>query len=298
MIAFTILSFIQIAALLYLGIASIRINRMQTLSKNFEWVIQNRTFIEKYHYPILWPLFVSAVVIGGIMIAGLLKQSSDLLLWEKYIGILSAFGITTVLYYIIEKRVSSKIPLRKERSASLVKRTLGYYVHPALVTISKGATLLVIGAEIAMLLFHGISRATLLIDLTNALFAYSMLFGGIYWALIEKIPHGNDISTVTKINVGENYRKFSLNLLSGMIVVVSLLFLFQLVLQWNGFDIAISSLKGPLSIFFGETSQQYKPIFTLFQWDMISSGLSIPLFIYIAHCKPFRDILAIKIQPN
>jgi hypothetical protein len=298
MILFALLSLLQIAAMLYVGIATVRINRMQTLSKNFEWVAQNKPFLEKNHYPVLWPLIACAVAMGGIIIAGLFKESSDLLLWGKYTGILSAVGIISILYFIIEKRLFAKIPLRKERSASLVKRTVGYYVHPTFVTISKGAALLVIAAAVMVFLLQGISPTTFLIDLTNALFTYSLLFGSIFWALKEKIPHENDISMVTTVNVGENYRKFSLNLLTAATVALSLLFLIQLALQWHGYDLSQRPVEGPLSFLYGKNSEQFHPVFTLQQWDMIFSGLSIPLFLFIARCKPFRDILAIKIKPT
>lgn len=69
MIANTIFSCLQIAALLYLGAAAIRINRLQTLAKNLDWVIQNPEFVKNNSEPVYWPLIVIGTVLFGIIIA-------------------------------------------------------------------------------------------------------------------------------------------------------------------------------------------------------------------------------------
>jgi hypothetical protein len=297
MIEITILSCLQIAALLYLAKGSIRINRLQTLAKNLDWVAQNKEFAEKNGEPVYWPLIAIGIALYGIIVASVLMGSMPFLINGKYTGIFGAVAILVGAYYLIDKQLSAKIPLRKERTASLTRRTLASYVHPSLILSAKIGALFAILAIIASFFIHKITLATLFYDTLIAGLCYCIIWAGIQWGLKEKIPHQNDISQVTKINVGENYRYFSMNLLIGMLLFITLFTLFLVGLQWFGFDIMHDRTKDALHRLLGEPVPAFRPVFTLLQWDIIYSVLSSLLFIGIAKSKPFRDILSIKIKP-
>jgi hypothetical protein len=297
MIAIAILSCLQLAALLYLARASIRINRLQTLAKNLDWVAQNREFAEKNGEPVYWPLIAAGIALFGTVIAGVLMGSMTFLINGKYAGIFGATAVLFGAYYLIDKQLAAKIPLRKERTASLARRTLESYVHPSLILGAKIGALFVACAIIASFFIHKITLATLVYDMLVAGLCYCIIGAGIQWGLKEEIPHQNDISQVTKINVGENYRYFSMNLLIGILFFITLFTLFLLGLQWFGFDIMHDRTKDALHRLLGEPVPVFRPVFTLQQWDIIYSVLSGLLFVVIAKSKPFRDILSIKIKP-
>jgi hypothetical protein len=239
-----------------------------------------------------------AVVLCGILIAGIISGSLTFLVYGKYEGIgLAVVGLTGAYYLIDNKQLSAKIPLRKERTASLTRRTLESYVRPSLVLSVKAGALFVGVAIVVSFFIHRITLATLLYDMLFAGFTYFVIWAGIQLGLKEKIPHQNDISQVTKINVGENYRSFSMNLLIGMLFFITILTLFILGLQWFGLDIMHDGTKDALHRLLGEPVPVCRPVFNLLQWDIIYSILSTVLFIWIAKCRPFRDILSIKIKP-
>jgi hypothetical protein len=297
MIVNTIFSCLQIAALIYLAAASIRINRLQTLAKNLDWVIQNPQFIKNNSEPVYWPLIAMGIVLFGIIIASSLMDSIADSMKIKYLGILIATSVLYGAYYLIYTKLSEKIPLRKERTASLSRRTLQSYVRPSLILTAKAGAMFVVLAIIISFVMHKISLALLIYDISVMGVGYCLIWVGILLGLKEKIPHENDISQVTIINVGENYRMFSMNLLIGMLFFFSLFTLFHLGLQWFGLDITRDITKETLYRLLGEPIPVFRPVFTLQQWDIISSVLSSILFIIMVKSKPFRDILSIKIKP-
>ena len=298
MIAITILSILQISALLYLGFAAIRINRLKTLAKNLDWVAQNNEFSGKNGEPVYWPVIIMGIFLYGIIIAGVHRGSMNILLNGKYYGILVAASVLFGVYYLIDKQLSAKIPLRKERTASLIRRTLESYVSPSLILSTRIGALVVALAIIASFSLHKITVATLLYDMLIGGFCYCAIWVAIYFGLKEKIPHENDITSVTKINVGENYRRFSMNFLIGILFYIILFTLFLLGCQWFGFDIVRDPAKEALQRLLGEPIPVCRPVFTLRQWDMIYSILTSLLCVAMVKSKPFRDILSIKIRPD
>ena len=298
MITITVLSCLQIAALIYLGAASIRMNRLQTLSKNFDWVLQNTEFIKKHGEPVYWPLITMGIMLFGVVLASTISGSTVFFIYSKYIALFSAVTILFTSYYLIDKKVLIAIPLKKERTATFVKRTLDYYVHPGWLLGAKIGTLTTIIAAIISFVISKITFATFVVDLSCAVFCFGLIWLGIYLALKEKIPHVNDISRITTIDLGENYRKFSLGLQIGMIYFFTCFILFLIGIQWFGYVIALSPYILKIYAFFGETALPFKPIFDLVQWENISTIVSIMFFIVIVNCKPFKNIVSIRIKPQ
>lgn len=296
MILTFLLSCIQIAALIYLGFTSVRINRMQTLSKNFDWVLHDRSFLEKYGEPLFWPL----VVIGSIMSAYLLVISFSVTVSEfisiKYILLTAGIGITFLSYFVIDGKVKKYIPLKEERTARFVKRTLGQYLNPRWVTgavASAAGTFVIIGASFVL---NKISFPIFISYFSCAIIAFGLMWFGIVQALKEKIPHVNDITMVTPVDLGENFRSFSLSLQIGMVYFFSLLLVFMTVLQWSGYVIAVGPYFNEFYAFFGEKSPQFKPIFSMIQWENISSVFSTVFFIALVHCRQFKNITSIRLR--
>jgi hypothetical protein len=298
MIAITILSCLQIAALLYFAVAAIRINRLKTLAKNLDWVAQNQEFAKENGEPVYWPLITVGIVLYGIIIAGVLIGSMTFLLNGKYYVILIAASVLFGAYYLIDKQLSTKIPMRKERTASLIRRTLESYVRPSLILSAKTGALFVALAIIAAFFIHKITVATFLYDMLIEVFCYCAIWAAIHFGLEEKMPHENDIPLVTKINVGENYRRFSMNFLIGVLFFIIIFTLFLLGCQWFGFDIVRDPAKEALHRLLGEAIPACRPVFTLQQWDIIYSMMTSILCIVMVKSKPFRDILSIKIKPT
>ncbi len=300
MIAIAIFSCLQIGALLYLGVTSIRINRLKTLARNLDWVVQHQEFAEKYRGPVYWPLIVVGAILYGIIIISAVKGSMSFLLNGKYLGIFVAVFVVLAVYYLIDDRLlSAKIPLKKERAASLTRRTLQHYVHPSFILSAKATTLVVMLATLASFLIHKITLGTLLYDIIFIGFGFGLIWIGIKLGLKETIPHESDISQATNIDVGENYRKFSMNLSVCIVHCISLFTLFLLGLQLFGFSTgaAIAPVYAAWYRLFGETIPASRPLLTLEQWDILGSIISSLLFIAIATSKPVRDILSVKIKP-
>jgi hypothetical protein len=269
---------------------------MQTLSKNFDWVLHNKSFLEKYGEPLFWPL----IVIGSMMLASLLLISFSVTLSEfisiKYSVISAGIGITFLSYYIIDNKVKRDIPLREERTARFIKRTLGNYLNPRYVTgavASVACTFVIIGASFVL---NKISLTIFISYIAGAIISFGLMWLGIVQALKEKIPHVNDIAMITPIDLGENYRSFSLSLQIGMFYFFSLLLVFMTVIQWFGYAVTVYPYFAGVSGFFGEKAPQLKLLFTMVQWDNISSVFCAIFFIVLVHCTQFKNITSIRLR--
>jgi H+/gluconate symporter-like permease len=130
--------------------------------------------------------------------------------------------------------------------------------------------------------------------LINGVIIYGILYGSLIWAVNEKTPHYNDTTIVTKEHVSENYRIFSVRLMTVVIMFMSILLLTIAGFMWNGYVLADSPMQDAIFRLLGET-RPLKPVMSLLQFDTILSVLSIPLFVYIVRCKAIRDIVSIKI---
>jgi hypothetical protein len=269
---------------------------MQTLSKNFDWVLHNNSFLEKYGEPLFWPL----IIIGSMMSVSLLLISFSVTLSEfisiKYIVISVGIGITFLSYYIIDNKVKRDIPLREERTARFVKRTLGHYLNSRWVTgavASVAGTFVIIGASFVL---NKISFPMFVCYISSAIVSFGLMWFGIVQALKEKIPHVNDIAMVTPVDLGENFRSFSLLLQIGMVYFFSLLLVFMTVIQWFGYVIAVGPYFTEFYAFFGEKSPQFKPIFSMIQWENISTVFCALLCIVLVHCRQLKNITSIRLR--
>ncbi len=297
MITITIFSVLQLAALLFLAAGSVRMNRLQTLAKNFDWVLKNENFARKNSEPVFWPLIAAGISLYGLIIAGFLSGTPETLMKLKYYGITFAAVALIGLYYYIDKKVAEKIPLKKTRNASFIRRTLSFYVNPRVLNAAISGTVFVIAAITVSWLAGRISYATFLYDLLLAVFIYGSVTLGIILGLREKIPHELDIKPVAIGNIGENYRRFSMNLFLYITNFSSLFILFLLGLQWYGLDIAHDSLRETLYRFTGEEIAAFRPVFSLIQWDIISSIITAAGCVAMVKSKPFNDIVSIRIKP-
>jgi hypothetical protein len=293
-VASAIASCLQIAALILAGKVSIEVLRKQTLSKNFEWVLENQDFAKRFDRPGFWPLIISAIIVLGILFYGTAIQSLKFMLWGKTIGILGALGFLTIYYYIVEMLIGRRIPVRKERTASFVKRSLSHYISRTLFLAANITAVSFVFALLVSLILHKISLATFIYDLAGAFLCYGACYGGMLWTINEKIPHKNDIAVVSKENLSENYRKFSFSLLLGMLFCISGLLSLGLGLQWFGYEFYDDPLRDALYRLTGELKVP-SHLMSPYLNDIIASVFSIPLFLYIARCKTYRDIRAISV---
>jgi hypothetical protein len=292
--ASAVASVLQIAALCFAGMVSIEVTRKQTLSKNFAWVLENQDFAKRYNRPEFWPLALSAMLVVSLLFYGILRHSLHFMMWGKIIGVFGALIFLTTYYYIQETLVGRKIPSSKERTATFIKRTITQYIPPNIFFTANAAAVLVVATIAVSFALHKISMATFIYDLAGAILCYGACYGGIFWTMNEKIPHKNDTDIVTKVNVSENYRVFSFRLLVAMSFCISGLLLLQVGLQWFGVEFCTSPLLDTLHRLTGE---QKTPSYFISSYldDIIASAFSIPLFLYIAQCKAYRDIRAISV---
>ncbi len=273
LITSTIISVLQLAAMTAAVVASLQVNRKQTLSKNFEWVISNPQFARRYSDPPLWPLFIAAFIVVAAVLYVTLTASGTVLLWTKTGGIFGAMAVLVPLYYFLEKKIGDQIPLRENRSASFEKRRVSHYVPRQQLWFANSTTIAALSAFAVLLIADKISVGMCITYLINGIILYGILYGSMLLAVNEKTPHHIDTAIVTKEHVSENYRIFSVRLMTIVIMFISALMLTIAGFMWYGYILADSP----------------------FQLDMILSFLSIPLFLYIARCKAIRDIVTVKI---
>jgi hypothetical protein len=145
---------------------------------------------------------------------------------------------------------------------------------------STAGTFVIIGASFVL---NKISFPMFICYIACAIVSFGLTWFGIVQALKEKIPYVNDISMVTRVDLGENFRSFSLSLQIGMIYFFSLLLVFMTVIQWFGYVVAVGPYFNEFYAFFGEKSPQLKPVFSA-------------LFIVLVHCRQLKNITSIRLR--
>lgn len=293
----TILSILQLLAMTVAIVATVQVNRRHTLSKNFEWVISNPQFANRFSEPLLWPVFLTAFIIIVAVVYGTLTVSESTIFYIKAGGIFGALITLSPLYYFFEKKIGRQIPLRDNRSASLEKRSIFHYVSHQLFWFANSTAIAVLFSFIMLLALDKISTGMCITYLINCLIMYGILYGSIILSVNEKTPHYFDTEIVTKEHLSDNYKIFSTRLMTVCIIFISALMLVIAGFMWNGYILASSPIQDTIFKLVGET-KPLKPAISLLQFDSILSFISIPLFLYIARCKAIRDIVTIKLTKN
>lgn len=290
----TILSILQLLAMTVAIVTAVQVNRKHTLSKNFEWVISNPQFANRFSKPLLWPLFLTAFIVIVAIVYGTLTASESTIFYIKSGGIFGALITLSPLYYLFEKKIGRQIPLRENRSASLEKRSIFHYVSHQLFWFANSTAIAAIFSFIVLLLLNKISIGMCITYLINCLILYGILYGSIILSINEKTPHYIDTEIVTMEHLSDNYKIFSIRLMTICIMFMSALMLIIAGFMWNGYILASSPIQETIFKLLGET-KPLKPAMSLLHFDSIVSFLSIPLFLYIARCKAIRDIVKINL---
>lgn len=291
-----IISTLQLLAMTAAIVTTLQVNRKHTLSKNFEWIISNRQFANRFSEPPQWPLFVTAFIVIAVVIYGTLTATGSTVFMIKMAGIFGALIILAPIYYLIERKVGSQIPLREIRSASFEKRSLFHYVSHKLFWFANSTAVITLLSFVMLLVLDKISVGMFINYMISCIISYGILFGSIILSVNEKTPHYRDTEIVTKEHLSDNYKIFVIRLLTIMIMFISALLLVIAGFLWYGYILASSPVQETIFKLLGET-KPLKPAMSLLQFDIIVSFLTIPLFLYISRCKAIRDIVTIKLIP-
>jgi hypothetical protein len=290
----TILSILQILAMTFAIVTTVQVNRKHTLSKNFEWVISNPGFANRFSEPMLWPVFLSAFMVIVAVVYGTLTKSESTIFFIKTGGIFGALIVLSPLYYFLEKKIGRQIPLREKRSATFEKRNIFHYVSYQLFWFAHSIAITAFLSFIVLLLLDKISTGMCITYLINCMILYGVLYGSIFLSVNEKTPHYVDTEIISREHLSDNYKVFSIRLMSISIILISVFMLIIAGFLWHGYILASSPFQETIFKLLGETTP-LKPAMSLLQLDSIFSFLSIPLFLYIAGCKAIRDIVTINL---
>ncbi|NLD91073.1 MAG: hypothetical protein GX639_00245 [Fibrobacter sp.] len=292
-----IFSTLQLLAMTAAIVTAVQVNRKHTLSKNFEWVISNHQFASDYSSPPLWPILIASFIVIVTIVYGTLTASDSNIFLIKTGVIFGALIILSPFYYLIEKKIGNQIPLREKRSASFEKRSIFHYVSRKLFWFANTTIIIALFSFVVLLLLDKISTGICITYVINCIILYGILYGSIILSVNEKTPHHTDTEIVTKEHLSDNYKIFSVRLMTISIIFISALMFIIAGFMWNGYILASSPFQETIFKLVGET-KPLKPAMSLLQFDIIISFLSIPVFIYIARCKAIRDIVTIKLTGN
>ncbi len=123
------------------------------LDKNIAWVNENPAFSARFAQPTYTAFIMYAL--GAVWLLALFKTfdaMDDTTLFFYTMMPNFVWQVVLMIYLIVAKlRIARHIPLPSKRSASLVRRNLGDYVHPAWTVMCGACYLFVIGAYIVAL---------------------------------------------------------------------------------------------------------------------------------------------------
>jgi uncharacterized membrane protein len=207
---------------------------------------------------------------------------------------LGAIICMCIIYYLIEKHISDKIPKRNERTAEFRKRVLKDYVDSRVIILLNSLIFVIMVSYIVSFVLHKISLTTFIYNLICALGLFGFSYAFLIYTLKERILHEKDISSVTKHNIDQNRRKTAIFIIVFMCIIFSIVFLIELVFQCYGYDLVQSPEKIRLYRLLGQPNES-RVLLTMYHWDMIISAISVPLFLFISNSKSNRDILSIKV---
>lgn len=278
----------QLAVIVYLFIVSFEVMRKFTFSKNLAWVQENSNFAQRYARSSWWPV----IGWGGIMCALFIffgfNGSYSMLFWTRIIGICGVSVLGYLTYWLIERNIRNKIPLSKERFASLLPKKIESYITKNLARTSYAAIAILALAYIISFFAGKISVATFAGDIVFQILVDGICLATIWYVIKSKVPHKKALSPAINEDIGKLSKVINIKLCSLFIVFYSLLALAELVMQWHGYEIPSPLASGWYGLF-NETRPPL-PIITQSTWDIIVSALSIPLFVYMANNKFMRAI--------
>lgn len=123
------------------------------LDKNLAWVRENPAFSARYAQP-KYTVFI-LYAMGALWLLGLfstLDTMDDTKLFFYTMMPNFVWQVVLMIYLIVAKlRIASRIPLPSKRRASLMRRNLGDYIHPAWTVLCGACYLFVIGAYLVAL---------------------------------------------------------------------------------------------------------------------------------------------------
>lgn len=191
------------------------------LDKNVAWIRDNPAFYARFSQA-KYAVFLM-YVIGAFWLFGLASTFDDKT-DEKlfFYTIMPNFVwqlVLTVYVIVMYFRISKKIPLAAKRSASLVRRTLGDYVHPLWTVLWVGCYLFVFGAYVVALSNQQIDMNTFLYRLIYV-FVVLLLTAAFVRYSVRRKKHFLDDVFGSSFRRWEVIANFVFSMLGGALVVL------------------------------------------------------------------------------
>jgi len=292
-IIFTLASVTQLIAIVFLLWVAVENSRSFTLSKNSEWVMQNLEFKETFKN--IPPTFI-LLAFGLVLISTIfyLATGAVEMAWVvKNSGIIAVLLIGVGFNSLKEKKIASRIPEQTVRTATLQKRKIEHYVPKFLKILSISSAGIVVVFNVVSYLFAKITVAAFTFDMLFALFVFGICFGTITYMVRKKEPHIKELQPMSRENISENYRTFSVRIMVGALLVFSILLLIFTAVQWGNSTLFITPAVSNVYSWFGETVP--RALLSKYLWDAILSLLSAGLFVYMGSHKSLQDYRSSKL---
>ncbi|HNY32299.1 MAG TPA: hypothetical protein PKO15_15550 [Fibrobacteria bacterium] len=287
-------SWILMGSLAWMGTASLDVQRKQTLAKNMDWVLENPDFLRRHLRAPLWPLFALTLFCMVVIAFGFWSLPSLEAVYLKNGTILAAAGILCAVHGFQESRIAQAIPKPDRRSATLRPRSLENYAPKAFRWSADAALLLV---SLGVLVAWSLGAVTAAFAVAVAI-SIATLVGVVAWGrwatLSERSPHFQQVRRITDKDLSENYRRFAVQLMLSMQLVVALLVAVQLAVQLAGWQLVHNPLQTMLQEVFG--GQRTFPVLVRYEhYDAVVSILAAILVAWLPWTPAFADIRKINL---
>jgi hypothetical protein len=129
-----------------------------------------------------------------------------MLFWGRIIGVCGVSVSGCLIYGLIERNLRNKIPLSKERSASLLPKNIESYISKNLAWTSYAAIAILALAYIISFFARKISVATFAGDLVFQILVDGICLATIWYVIRERVPHKKALSPAVSEDIGKLYK--------------------------------------------------------------------------------------------
>lgn len=287
-------SIIALSYLLMLGVlvhfikTSHIIMRKLTLSRNTAWLQDNPEFLQKHHKAPMWPLYLSATPIFGMIVFGAIVDSYSVLFWTRLAGMGGVLGVVCTIYGLYEKQLLDKIPPSTERYASLLPKTIADYTSKKVARFAYGSIALLAVAYIASFLLKGITPATFAGNIVMMLLIDGGCILSIRHIIRERIPAAGRMQKGQHPDLGKLYKITYIQLMTLVLIFYSVLALTELIFECQGYMI-----PSPLADWWFTLLKEPHPLQPLVPqayWDIVVTLVLLPLFLMLTNSKLVKAV--------
>lgn len=293
MTLYAVITVAQYAAIGYLLFIALENSRAYTLSKNSEWLIDNKEFLNRYKSNSAIFLVLSFALAAGTVFYALAVHSTELAWGVKNGAVFLILAIGSAFYSAKERKIAQEIPQPAIRIASLNKRNISSFI-PKQVQITAVLFTAVTLLFILISAFTGkISLAELTFNLLFASLLYGICYVTIFHTVQKREPHPDELKPFSSEAIVVNYRTLSVQILTGAIFVCSILLIAFAAVQWGDKSLIITPIIQKCYGWFGETVPM--ELISKYEWDMGVSLLSCLLFISMGRSRTLQNYRSSKL---